>query len=204
MPQLRLGYFLCYKGFYLRNGRCEKTVKNCIKFSDKTKQTCTDCEHGFSLFQNICVQNSILGCKEEDNHVCRECYRPFRLVDGDCLIANCKTYNDYKCVACECGFFLTPNGICKRMETGCVRYQRGQCTDCLPNFTLKGSQCKIEGCVQLNDMKCQKCDVDYELFNDGCVMKNCQNWKDGVCQICERGFNMKSGKCVSNKNLQIQ
>lgn len=101
--------------------------------------------------------NSILGCKNEVEHVCKECYKPFKSEGGDCIIAHCKKYNDYGCVACECGYFLTPQGICKRIQTGCVRYQRGQCTDCLPNFKLKGSDCEIEGCLDMKDLKCTRC-----------------------------------------------
>ena len=178
-----------------------KTVKNCIKFSDVARQVCTDCGSGFSLYNNICVSNSILGCKNELDHVCKECYKPFKLNNGNCEINHCKTYNDYQCVACQCGFFLTSRGVCKRIETGCVRYQRGQCTDCLPIFRLKGSQCEIEGCEEVDNLKCKKCSEDYELIDSGCSMKNCQSWKDGNCEICLAGFNLKSGRCVTTQNL---
>ena len=160
-------------GFNLFGGRCDLTVKNCVKFSDSQRKVCTECAHGYSLYSNICVMNSILGCKNEVDHICKECYKPFKLqVSGDCKIENCKTYNDYKCVACECGFFLAPNGICKRMQTGCVRYQRGECTDCLPNFTLKGSTCEIEGCIELQDLKCKVCNDKYLLEEGACTKKN--------------------------------
>lgn len=143
--------------FYLKAGSCQKTIKNCAKFVEETRETCTECARGYSLYNNICYMNSILGCKNEIDHVCKECYKPFTLRDGHCEINQCKTYNDYKCVACNCGFFLTQNGICKAMDTGCVRYQRGQCTDCLPNFRLKGSVCQIEGCLDIKNLKCTQC-----------------------------------------------
>lgn len=146
--------------------------------------------------------NSILGCKNELDHVCKECYKPFTLLDGHCEINHCKTYNDYKCVACNCGYFLTQNGICKPMDTGCVRYQRGQCTDCLPNFRLKGSVCQIQGCLDIKNLKCIQCEDNYDLTNGGCSMKNCLAWKDGNCQICKSGFNLKAGKCVTNQNIE--
>lgn len=161
MHQLRLRYIKSYAGFFLRANECVVTVKNCVKFSDQQRQTCSDCAQGYSLFNNICVMNSILGCKNEIDHVCKACYSPFKLENEDCKIQNCKTYNDYKCVACECGYFLTEQGVCKRAKTGCVRYQRGQCTDCLPNFRLKGSDCEIEGCLDLKDLKCTRCDENY-------------------------------------------
>lgn len=181
MHQLCLRYCLFYLGFYLKEGSCVETVKDCVKFSDHERKICTDCDQGFSLYNNICVQNSILGCKNEVDHVCKECYRPFNLNNGHCDIQHCKSYNDYKCVACQCGYFLTDKGVCKTMDTGCVRYQRGQCTDCLPNFRLKGNQCEIEGCLDLKSLKCNRCSSEYELIDGACIMKNCQTWKDGSC-----------------------
>lgn len=201
MCQLCLRYFYFYSGFYLKGGKCEETVRNCVHFSDPERKNCADCAHGYSLYSNICFINSILGCKNEIDHVCKDCYKPFRLNNGNCEIPHCKTYNDYKCVACNCGFFLTSTGVCKSLETGCVRYQRGQCTDCLPNFRLKGNSCVIEGCESIKDLKCSKCSSEYELVDNGCEMKNCESWKDGSCEICKRGYNLKFGRCSSSQNL---
>ena len=128
--------------------------------------------------------------------------KPFTLNNGNCLIEHCKSYNDYKCVTCNCGYYLSNAGICKKIETGCVRYQRGECTDCLPNFRLKGSQCEVEGCEELKDMKCVKCSSNFDLINDGCQMKNCEAWKDGNCEICKPGYNLRRGVCVLNQSVE--
>jgi len=153
------------------------------------------------LINNLCAQNSVLGCKNEVNYVCKECIKPFSLNNGNCYISNCKTYNEYRCAACECGYYLTIDGICKPMELGCVRYQRGQCTDCLPNYKLKGSTCDMEGCTDLDGLSCKKCDDKYDFFEGGCRMKHCLSWKDGQCQICSPGFNYQSGSCVASKAI---
>jgi hypothetical protein len=160
-----------------------------------------NCKAGFSLFNNNCVENSIVGCKKEVDHVCQDCHPLFTLSNGHCIIGHCKAYNDYSCVACDCGFYLTPQGACKKMEAGCVRYQRGQCTDCLPNFRLKGSQCIIEGCEEVNALRCIKCAKGYEIFNNGCAMQNCSTWKDGNCDACKQGYSRTSQGCIQKKSL---
>lgn len=202
--QLRFWYLKINIDFFLKVGSCEKSIKNCASFTDSTRAVCTACTNGHSLYNNICVSNSILGCKNEIDHVCKECYKPFFVSNGNCEISHCKTYNDYKCVACECGFFLTSDGICKSMETGCVRYQRGQCTDCLPNFRLKGSQCLIEGCSQMTGLKCTACSTAYDLVSGGCTLKNCTSWKDGNCEICKPGYNLKNGVCQGSQSLSTE
>lgn len=186
----------CASDYYLTEGICKNAIRNCKTYTDNKKTICTECSYGYSLISNLCVQNSVLGCKNEVSHICQECYKPFTLANGNCDITNCKTYNEYKCVACHCGYFLTFDGTCKANEVGCVRYQRSQCTDCLPGFLLKGSKCDKEGCLDLNGIKCKKCGPKYELIEGSCQMKNCLSWKDGSCDICKPGFNYQEGLCV--------
>jgi len=141
LPKLCFRYLNCYLDFYLKNGVCEKSIKDCEEYTDDTKTICTTCAYGHSLINNFCVENSILGCRREVDHVCKECHKPFFISNGNCEISNCKTYNEYKCVTCNCGYYLTFEGVCKAMDLGCIRYQRGQCTDCLPSYKLKGNKC---------------------------------------------------------------
>lgn len=150
------------------------------------------------------MANSILGCKHEVEHVCKECIRPFSLSNGNCEIPNCKGYNEYRCVTCNCGYYLTPEGLCKPMELGCIRYQRAQCTDCLPSFRLKGSKCEIEGCSEMDGLQCVRCSEEYDLVSGGCQMRDCLSWKDGSCEICKSGFNFQLGRCLPNKATRSQ
>ena len=142
-----------------------------MEFSDKAKSICSSCAHGYSLYQNFCVKNSIMGCKTELDKKCTECYKPFNLNDNDCTIKNCKVYNDYKCAACECGYFLTSTGICKSIADGCIRYQRGECIDCLPKWTLINNECELVGCRKIFDHKCATCKDEYDLVDGGCVLR---------------------------------
>lgn len=99
------------------------------------------CVSGYSLVNNLCLQSLILGCEFEENDVCGKCAAPFHKVKDHCEIKDCASYNEYGCVACECGFYLTNEGKCKELASGCIRYQRGVCSDCQPHFTLKNSKC---------------------------------------------------------------
>lgn len=148
----------------------------------------------------MCVENGVLGCKVEESHVCKECYSPFKLnPQGICEIDSCKKYNEYGCTACNCGFFLTQEGVCKPMETGCIRYQRGSCSDCMPNFRLQGLTCEIEGCQERSGITCKSCSTGYtETEKGGCQLSNCSDWNNGLCKNCEDGFNLVSGKCKKN------
>lgn len=50
-------------GFYLQNGQCLKAIRNCVKYTDDSKAICSDCATDYSLINNLCVRNSILGCR---------------------------------------------------------------------------------------------------------------------------------------------
>jgi hypothetical protein len=80
------------------------------------------------------------------NHKCHKCLEPFKKKEDHCEIANCLTYNDFGCTACDCGYYLTPQNICSEVQPGCIRYQRGICSDCQAHFKLRGGSCIMEGC----------------------------------------------------------
>ena len=155
MRQLCLRYKFCNDlGFVLSGGRCVKGIKDCVSYLDASHEVCVDCTKNHSLVNNACLLNTILGCKKEVDHTCKECYEPFSLKDGHCEINECKSYNDFGCTACHCGYFITDSRTCSEMSPGCLRYQRGTCTDCLPNFKLKGNICDMDGCKKSKGAQC--------------------------------------------------
>ena len=83
----------CASNYYLNDGICKQAIKSCVSYTDDSKTICTDCAYGYSLINNFCSENSVLGCRSEISYVCKECYRPFQLANGNCEITNCKTYN---------------------------------------------------------------------------------------------------------------
>lgn len=76
-------------------------------------------------------------------------------------MSNCQSHNEFGCVACECGFYLTPDRKCNQIAQGCIRYNRGICTDCMANFQLKGGVCDIEGCLKIDGIRCAQCADGY-------------------------------------------
>lgn len=63
---------------------------------------------------NMCLKNMILGCEIEKDGDCNKCYEPtFRLVERHCEVDDCLAVNEYGCITCECGFYLTDAGTCK-------------------------------------------------------------------------------------------
>lgn len=45
---------------------------------------CDQCEDGHSLMNNACLPNTILGCKDQVDGVCKDCYDPFFEKDNHC------------------------------------------------------------------------------------------------------------------------
>lgn len=70
---------------------------------------------------------------------------------------NCQTINDFGCVTCQCGFYLTKDRLCLKSESGCLRYERAKCIDCLNHYRLKGGVCEIEGCKKYDQNACLEC-----------------------------------------------
>lgn len=134
-------------GFRRVDGGCKTGFKNCQKYDENGK--CADCKNDYSLVLGHCRHNFLLGCRlEEADHTCKDCFAPFKKNGNHCDIPHCKSYNDFGCVGCECGYYLTGEKDCKEVSSGCVRYQRGICSNCLPHYKLKGGSCQIDGCVQ--------------------------------------------------------
>ena len=70
MYQLCWRYKYYYSDFSLLNGKCEKGIKNCQEYEGENHQTCSKCKEGFSLVSNLCLRNTIIGCKNEQAEVC--------------------------------------------------------------------------------------------------------------------------------------
>ena len=172
-------------------------MKYCSEYDTEGK--CKKCDNEYSLIFGECRHNILLGCKvEQADHTCLECFKPFQLDNYQCVIPACKSYNDYGCYACECGFFITNTHSCQKMLDGCIKTYRGTCVECLPHYKLKGGACAIEGCLESIDGVCAACKSDYELVEGVCQFKNCFDWKDDSCLICKEGFSMLQGKCVES------
>ena len=181
---------------------CKVGTLNCDSYDDAGK--CKKCSNEYSLIFGECKHNSLLGCKVEDeNHSCRQCYKPFVLENNHCYIPNCKALNDYGCVSCECGFFITEDRRCQKLPCGCLKVTRGVCVECLPHYKLTGGVCSIEGCLSLANNRCTDCKADYDLVDGTCRFKNCFDWKDDTCHICNEGYNLVGGRCVENKGKYV-
>lgn len=189
----------CAKGFLLENGTCKQGIVNCASHLTLGDMViCDQCEPGNSLMNNNCLPNSILGCKDQVGEVCNDCYDPFFEKNNHCEVPNCKSHNEYGCVSCECGFYLTPDRKCSEITQGCIRYNRGVCSDCMQHFKLKGGICDIEGCLKLDGIRCVQCDSAYDSTELGCKLRHCLISKEGVCETCDEGYLWKDGECIQS------
>ena len=53
-----------YLDFILSDdGECEEGIKHCVKYNTKgATKVCENCQTGFSMINNMCLKNKILGC----------------------------------------------------------------------------------------------------------------------------------------------
>lgn len=94
MYKLRLRYSMNHLDYFLNSGKCEPGIKECEKYlSETSRDICSSCKKYYSLVNNACLKNKILGCEFETNHRCEKCSEPFRKKDDHCEISNCVTYN---------------------------------------------------------------------------------------------------------------
>lgn len=61
----------CASNYYLKDGSCKPAIKDCVSYTDDTRTACTACAYAHSLINNLCVENSVLGCRNEVSHVCK-------------------------------------------------------------------------------------------------------------------------------------
>jgi hypothetical protein len=184
----------CANGFIQSSGSCLPGVKNCEEYN--SDNTCKQCLTEYSLIFNECKHNYLLGCKvEQADHTCSECHKPYLLDSYRCTIKQCKSYNDFGCISCECGYYLTEQRNCQKVQQGCLKHYRGVCVNCLPHYKLKGGSCVIDGCLEYQSQFCQSCAADYDLVDGLCQFKDCLEWQDDSCSLCKQGFNLVQGKC---------
>lgn len=188
----------CANGYRRVNGACQVGVKFCEEYN--SDNTCKRCNIEYSLILDQCKHNFLLGCKiEQSDHTCSECHKPFQLENYQCIIKNCKSYNDFGCYACECGFYVNEKRSCQKMQEGCLKYNRGICVECQPHYKLKGGSCIIDGCLEYDNQFCKQCKEDYELTSGVCTFKNCMDWEEDSCRICKDGFHLLKGKCIASE-----
>lgn len=92
---------------------------------------------------------------------------------------------------------MKKDGSCEKLAPGCIRYQRGVCTDCQPHFIMDAGKCIIKGCEEREDLECKKCEDGYNLSEGVCKIDKCLKEVDGVCVECENMFRIFMGKCLS-------
>ena len=188
----------CANGYRRIDGVCVIGTKECVEYEEDG--SCRMCLEEYSLLFGECRHNLLLGCRTElGDHRCADCFAPFELDSYSCRIKNCKSYNDYGCYSCECGYYVTEGYTCRKMEEGCLKYYRGSCSQCLPHYRLHGGSCLIEGCLKQTTRDCTSCGAEYDLVEGSCLLRNCLDWKDGSCLICQRNYNLVGGKCVAHQ-----
>lgn len=191
----------CAPGLYLDGSSCSKIERpGCLEGKGLE---CINCAQGYQNVRGRCFKR-LPNCKNyAENGICLECKLGFELIRGLCSelislpsIPSCVSANEYGCVVCEAGTYLTKDRTCKSNQVGCLKYFRESCQLCLPEFKLVSGVCKMEGCTEYANNGCSQCSSAYSLQNGRCTIDNCLDSQDGRCLVCSSEYRIKNGKCV--------
>lgn len=114
------------------------------------------------------------------------------------LVPNCLLTNEYGCVRCSEGFYLTRNRNCVQNQIGCIKHFREECQVCLPQFKLINGKCLMDGCKAYGTYGCTSCSSQYSLVDGVCQLDNCLESLNGQCVACHKDYRFKNGVCVKS------
>ena len=144
--QCILGYMPNYAGT-----KCVTRLPYCNKASINGDAFCSECQDGFTIINNECVQNSISNCidfsVQDGGLVCTKCSNEFYLYNSRLCIAgkveNCLQYTDdqpHKCKQCklEYAIFEIQNG-----NSLCLPFDQQNCEEWVPKNTNGKFECTL-------------------------------------------------------------
>jgi len=145
---------------------------------------------------NYNSDGACVGCSAGNKLISGFCY-PFTALD------NCKYQNEYGCVQCTDGFYLTLSRNCLKYEAGCLKYWQGSCVTCHPNFYMnQNKKCAIDACQTYNFDSCAECALNYTLEKGKCVINGCIKVVNNVCVQCKENLRLSAKGCVQVNTYQ--
>lgn len=132
----------------MATGDCTACVGNCRTCNPANVSSCLTCKRGFTLVGTDCIHQCERGCMECDatnSSICITCLQGNALKqNGKCVkclgscSGSCDPRNISICLTCVDGFELKDNQ-CKRCPMGCATCLVGECSTCVPGYTLSQS-----------------------------------------------------------------
>lgn len=185
-------------------------IENCL-VPDENNETCTECKNRYWLSESkqICMANSIEGCKDQESAVsCKECEAGFNLTQdkASCFnaqIKGCKVQTSAEeCEECQEGYKISEDKTeCIDIKIDGCKVQNTEeiCDQCEDGFELsedkkKCTNVKIDACeVQIDANTCEKCEDGYTLAEDKShckliVIDGCKVSGEKGCIECEENY----------------
>lgn len=197
---------ICNNGYdnYGDNEACYASVAYCKK---QSKATCTECNSGYSLKDNVCYP-PIDNCQTQDGNICKECKAGYSLKDNVCYppIANCKIQDGNICKECNSGFGIYGGDgtHCYVSIINCQIQREEKCQQCISGYGTHGdtSTCykNIDNCMVQLQTACSQCNPGYDTYGnpaaDHCYSENpCAAWEHTIPV-----HNGESVSCICNEN----
>ena len=164
-----------------------KSINHCERcIGSMETLSCSKCQLGYVLKDNICVQpKCIIG--NENN--CKECQNI--------------TEKENECLSCNEGYYLSTNSLTK---TKCDKCPTEGCKTCNAN-TGNCLECKknYKPIFEKNDEKIISCEIMCDIGDENkCAVCNEEKGKENQCSICNKGYRlMKDGTCKKIENSFI-
>ncbi len=225
----------CASGYYNETSNfCGKKPDNCDNFNSGTKN-CVKCDPNFYIHNNLfdCVRNTNPLCSTvdiESKNACNTCITDHIPVDSEneiiCkrITPNCNTHNAEKiCTACNSGYYLEDNNLCREMTSNCLSTSTGSpkdaCTACNTGFHLSGSlgdiKCdsNLEKCLNYSVVPdgCSKCAEDFYLLNNNYCQSKIRHCKEtdpdnitDPCKTCEDNYIPKGNPIITECIAEIK
>ena len=214
----------CSESYY-KNSKDNKCIEtgNC---SLSLYGICKKCDDGYYLDktdeQCKLKTDNFLHCKETiDGNNCEECDDNYFLAsDGNCTNVNyCQNVNisnNFKCIECISGYYLTRHGNVCTNEKNCIEAEQitGNCFSCINSFYLNANSGNCFSNLENNDYKfckkvfsntCIECISGYFLGGDNKCSdtEKCAISKNGECQKCNNEYFLdEAKKCHDIKNCK--
>lgn len=195
--QCILGYMPNFSGT-----KCVTRLPYCIKASINGDSFCSECQEGFTLINNDCVQNSITNCLEysvqDGGLICNKCSNEYYLYNNKLCLAgkveNCLQYvnnQPFKCTQCKSEYanFQIQNGnsLCLPFSgQNCAEWEpkntngRFECSLCNANYYITDFNSSMLSRLCFGPIPIENCDdVNVILTGTDTLQYECTKCSDG-------------------------
>ena len=190
---------VCYEGYSVVNGRCEKVDKTAAQNQGCAlwnQGVCVQCsKRWYFNADRVCVPVSDLCSSwDDESGVCESCYYGYIVEEGACVVHDdtsivpesnplCKTWSDKACIECADRSWFNADGICSAVSAQCNTFDKatGFCLSCFAGYDNVDGECVYspENTANPADLGCATWDWDNQV-----CLKCAKRWAFNADRVC--------------------